>query len=88
MTDRRPPILTEDGLHQGLNTRHVRMIAIAGAIGTGLFLGAGRGLHNAGPALVLVYAVSGSAMISATLRVPKRCDAPPVSRRARRSPSG
>jgi AAT family amino acid transporter/D-serine/D-alanine/glycine transporter len=60
MTDRHPPTLTEDGLEQGLGARHVRMIAIAGAIGTGLFLGAGRGLHAAGPALVLVYAITGA----------------------------
>lgn len=51
--------LTEDGLKQGLETRHIRMIAIAGAIGTGLFLGAGKGLHSIGPALIGVYAVVG-----------------------------
>ncbi|HEX3789333.1 MAG TPA: amino acid permease [Pseudonocardiaceae bacterium] len=35
------------------------MIAMGGAIGTGLFLGAGTRLHSAGPALAIVYAVSG-----------------------------
>jgi L-asparagine permease len=35
------------------------MIAIGGAIGTGLFMGAGARLHNSGPALILVYAVCG-----------------------------
>ncbi|WP_246244009.1 amino acid permease [Amycolatopsis pithecellobii] len=35
------------------------MIAIGGAIGTGLFLGAGSRLHSSGPALAIVYAVSG-----------------------------
>lgn len=35
------------------------MIAIGGAIGTGLFLGAGGRLHDAGPGLFLVYAVCG-----------------------------
>lgn len=60
MADRHHPSLTEDGLQQGLNTRHIRMIAIGGAIGTGLFLGAGRGLHSAGPALLLVYAITGA----------------------------
>jgi AAT family amino acid transporter len=59
MSDHRSRHVTEDGLEQGLQTRHVRMIAIAGAIGTGLFLGAGKGLHAAGPALILVYAVTG-----------------------------
>ncbi|WP_037076100.1 amino acid permease [Pseudonocardia spinosispora] len=35
------------------------MIAIGGAIGSGLFLGAGGRLHSAGPALMIVYAVAG-----------------------------
>ena len=35
------------------------MIAIGGAIGTGLFLGAGGRLHDAGPALALAYLVCG-----------------------------
>lgn len=52
--------LTAEGLKQGLQTRQVRMIAIAGAIGTGLFLGAGKNLHNIGPSLLLVYAVVGA----------------------------
>lgn len=59
MKDSRHSVLTEDGLKQGLSKRHIRMIAIGGAIGTGLFLGAGGGLHDAGPALVLVYAITG-----------------------------
>lgn len=47
------------GYHQGLKNRQVQMIAIGGAIGTGLFLGAGSRLHTAGPALAIVYAVAG-----------------------------
>lgn len=35
------------------------MIGIGGAIGTGLFMGAGGRLHSAGPGLFLVYAVCG-----------------------------
>ncbi|ARF59869.1 L-asparagine permease [Streptomyces gilvosporeus] len=35
------------------------MIAIGGAIGTGLFLGAGGRLHSAGPGLAVAYAVCG-----------------------------
>jgi amino acid transporter, AAT family len=51
--------LNEDGLAQGLNTRHIRMIAIGGAIGVGLFLGSGKGISYAGPALIAVYAITG-----------------------------
>lgn len=47
------------GYHKGLKPRQVQMIAIGGAIGTGLFMGAGGRLANAGPALVLTYAVCG-----------------------------
>ncbi|MEU7057682.1 amino acid permease [Streptomyces sp. NPDC046197] len=47
------------GYSKGLKHRHVNMIAIGGAIGTGLFLGAGGRLHNAGPALALAYLVCG-----------------------------
>ncbi len=42
-----------------LRPRQVQMIAIGGAIGTGLFMGAGGRLAGAGPALVGVYAVCG-----------------------------
>nr|WP_227025605.1 amino acid permease [Streptomyces tsukubensis] len=35
------------------------MIAVGGAIGTGLFLGAGERLNSAGPSLVIVFAVTG-----------------------------
>ncbi|MCH0563544.1 amino acid permease [Streptomyces sp. MUM 2J] len=47
------------GYSKDLKHRHVNMIAIGGAIGTGLFLGAGGRLHDAGPALALAYLVCG-----------------------------
>ncbi|MFJ3639215.1 amino acid permease [Streptomyces sp. NPDC090108] len=47
------------GYSKDLKARHVNMIAIGGAIGTGLLLGAGGRLHNAGPALALAYLVCG-----------------------------
>ncbi|SMO40727.1 amino acid permease [Paracoccus laeviglucosivorans] len=49
----------EAGFHKSLKPRQIQMIAIGGAIGTGLFLGAGGRLAVAGPALVLVYALCG-----------------------------
>ena len=49
----------EQGLHQGLGRRHVQMIAIGGAIGTGLFLGAGARLQQVGPALAVIYLICG-----------------------------
>jgi L-asparagine permease len=47
------------GYQQGLKGRHIQMIAVGGAIGTGLFLGSAQRLHTAGPALALVYLVAG-----------------------------
>jgi L-asparagine permease len=47
------------GYHKGLGARQLQMIAIGGAIGTGLFLGAGGRLASAGPVLVIDYAVCG-----------------------------
>ena len=44
---------TENGMVRGLQNRHVQLIAIAGTIGTGLFLGAGRSLSLTGPSIIL-----------------------------------
>lgn len=49
----------DSGYHKAMDNRQVQMIAIGGAIGTGLFLGAGARLQAAGPALALVYLVCG-----------------------------
>ena len=50
----------EAGYEQSLKPRQIQMIAIGGAIGTGLFLGAGARLQLAGPALAIVYVVCGA----------------------------
>ena len=47
------------GFQQHLGPRQLQMIAIGGAIGTGLFLGAGGRLASAGPSLFIAYAVCG-----------------------------
>ncbi|GAA5173122.1 amino acid permease [Pseudonocardia eucalypti] len=52
-------VITQEDLKQGLTQRHVMMIAIGGAIGVGLFLGAGKAIQQAGPALIAVYAITG-----------------------------
>ncbi|GAA1866214.1 amino acid permease [Pseudonocardia ailaonensis] len=49
----------QEGYKQSLGRRQVQMIAIGGAIGTGLFLGSASRLHSTGPALVLSYAFVG-----------------------------
>ncbi|MBV4425281.1 amino acid permease [Clostridium tyrobutyricum] len=46
-------------LSRGLKNRHVQLLAIGGAIGTGLFLGSGRSIHLAGPSILFAYAITG-----------------------------
>ncbi|WP_262001247.1 amino acid permease [Microbacterium sp. Mcb102] len=47
------------GYRTALKPRHLQMIALGGAIGTGLFMGAGGRLHSAGPLLAVSYLVCG-----------------------------
>lgn len=50
----------ENGLKRGLKARHMNMIAIGGAIGTGLFVALGGSLSEAGPGgALLAYGVIG-----------------------------
>lgn len=49
----------DGGYQKGLQNRHIQMIAIGGAIGTGLFLGSGNRFEIAGPGLAIVYAICG-----------------------------
>ncbi|MDR3306201.1 MAG: amino acid permease [Endomicrobium sp.] len=46
-------------LKRNLTNRHIQFIALGGAVGTGLFLGAGNAIFVAGPAVLLGYLVAG-----------------------------
>ena len=47
----------EEGLRRTLSSRQLSMIAIGGAIGTGLFLGSGFAISFAGPAVLVSYLI-------------------------------
>lgn len=46
-------------LKRGLGARHIQMIALGGAIGTGLFMGAGRNIAVAGTSILVIYVLVG-----------------------------
>ncbi|MEA9786044.1 D-serine/D-alanine/glycine transporter [Xanthomonas campestris pv. raphani] len=48
-----------DHLQRSLSNRHLQLIAIGGAIGTGLFMGSGRTISLAGPSILFVYLIIG-----------------------------
>ena len=51
---------SEDGeLQRSLSNRHLQLIAIGGAIGTGLFMGSGKTISLAGPSILFIYMIIG-----------------------------
>ncbi|TCB34240.1 amino acid permease [Acinetobacter sp. ANC 4910] len=49
----------EEKLQRSLTNRHIQMIAIGGAIGTGLFMGSGKTLSISGTSIILTYLIIG-----------------------------
>ncbi len=50
----------EPGLSRQLTNRHIQLMAIGGAIGTGLFMGSGKTISLAGPSVLFVYMIIGT----------------------------
>jgi len=54
-----PQDSSSEHLRRSLSNRHLQLIAIGGAIGTGLFMGSGKTISLAGPSILLVYLIIG-----------------------------
>lgn len=54
------PATPPEHLRRSLSNRHLQLIAIGGAIGTGLFMGSGKTISLAGPSIVFVYLIIGA----------------------------
>ena len=55
-------IAQDHQLQRRLTNRHIQLIAIGGAIGTGLFMGSGQAISKAGPGVLIVYAIIGGVL--------------------------
>ena len=59
MTRNSSPTADDNHLQRNLTNRHIQLIAIGGAIGTGLFMGSGKTISLAGPSIIFVYMIIG-----------------------------
>ncbi|MEK0305932.1 amino acid permease [Bifidobacterium favimelis] len=50
------------GLRKSLKNRHIQLISLGGAIGTGLFYGSSESISLAGPAIIVAYLIGGAAI--------------------------
>ncbi|PPQ70266.1 hypothetical protein CVT26_014555 [Gymnopilus dilepis] len=67
-------------LQQQMKPRHLKMIAVGGSIGTGLFVGSGLALRQGGPAGVLIaWLLIGVMLINITQALGEMCILYPVS---------
>lgn len=58
--DDEPVVAADGGLVRSLSHRQIQLIAIGGTIGVGLFLGSGKAIRDAGPAVILCYIAAGA----------------------------
>src|SRR5260370_28164829 len=71
----------EAGLHRSLTPRQLSMIAIGGAIGTGLFLGSAISVKLAGPGVILSYCAGAAIALTVRGGLAERAVAHPVAGR-------
>ncbi|MBP9742816.1 MAG: amino acid permease, partial [Burkholderiales bacterium] len=54
--------MAKENLTRGLENRHIQMIALGGAIGTGFFLASSSAIQMTGPSITLAYLFGGLIM--------------------------
>jgi amino acid transporter, AAT family len=69
----------ESGLKKSLSQGQLVMIALGGAIGTGLFAGSGLAIGYAGPAVVVSYAIAGLAALAMVFSLSEMAVAHPAA---------
>ena len=60
-------------LQRKLSNRHLQLIAIGGAIGTGLFMGSGKTIALAGPSILFIYMIIGAMFFFLMRALGKSC---------------
>jgi len=72
--------VTDFESRRGLHQRHIQMIALAGTIGTGLFLGSGRAITNGGPlGALLGYTLVGLLVVGPVISIAELSALVPLS---------
>lgn len=72
--------IVADKLARKLSARQVQMIAIAGTIGTGLFLGTGKSLSTGGPgSMLLSYSIVGAIVFVTMLSLGEMASYMPIA---------
>ena len=66
-------------LERGLSNRHIQLIAIGGAIGTGLFYGSASTISLTGPAIILSYFIGGIIVFLIMRMLGEMCVQHPIS---------
>lgn len=73
-------VTSMDLVKRRLKQRHIQMIAIAGTLGTGLFLGTGEAIRTAGPLGALIsFALVGSVAYSSLCSLGEMTSLAPIS---------
>jgi D-serine/D-alanine/glycine transporter len=52
-----PGLIEKPALQRTLNNRHIQLMAMGGAIGTGLFMGSGKIIALSGTSIILIYMI-------------------------------